>query len=51
MIKVSSWAQPYIETLVGLNVVQGNGGKLNPKSEIKRGEAAKLLVEINGLVG
>ena len=46
---VSSWARPYIETLVGLNIVEGNGGKLNPKSEIRRGEAAKLLVELNGL--
>ena len=46
---VSDWARPYMETLVGLNVVQGSDGKLKPKSNIKRGEAAKLLVEINGL--
>lgn len=46
---VSDWARPYIATLVGLNVVQGSGGKLNPKSEITRGETAKLLVELSGL--
>lgn len=46
---VSGWAKPYVETLVGLNIVQGSGGKLNPKSDITRGEAAKLLVEINDL--
>ena len=48
-VSVSSWARPYMETLVGLNVVQGNAGKLNPQSNITRGEAAKLLVEINDL--
>ena len=46
---VSIWAQTYVETLVALNVVQGNGGMLAPKSHITRGEAAKLLVEIDGL--
>lgn len=46
---VSGWARPYIETLVAKNVVEGSGGKLNPKSNITRGEAAKLLVEIDGL--
>ena len=46
---VSDWARSYVETLVGLNVVQGSGGKLSPGSDITRGEAAKLLVEIDGL--
>lgn len=46
---VSGWARPYVETLVGLNVVQGSGGRLNPKSDITRGEAAKLLAVIDGL--
>ena len=46
---VSDWAQPYVETLVALSVVQGSGGELNPKSDITRGEAAKLLAEISGL--
>ena len=46
---VSGWARSYIETLVGLGVVQGSDGKLNPKSNITRGEAAKLLAELDGL--
>ena len=46
---MSDWARSYVETLVGLNVVQGSGGMLNPKSNITRGEAAKLLIEINGM--
>lgn len=46
---VSDWARPYMEMLVGLNVVQGSGGKLSPKSDITRGEGAKLLVEISGM--
>ena len=46
---VSDWARPYVETLVGLSVVEGSGGMLDPKSEITRGAAAKLLMGINGL--
>ena len=46
---VSDWARPYVELLVGLNVVQGSGGKLNPKADITRGEAAKMLVELSEL--
>ena len=46
---VSRWAQAYVETLVALKVVTGSGGMLNPKSNITRGEAAKLLVKIYGL--
>ena len=46
---VSDWARPCVEKLVGLNLVQGNNGMLNPKAYITRGEAAKLLVEIYGL--
>ena len=46
---VSDWARPHMETLVGLGVVQGSDGMLNPKSDIKRGEAAKLLTGLNGL--
>ena len=46
---VSEWARSCIEKLVGMNLVQGSGGKLNPKAHITRGEAAKLLVEISGL--
>lgn len=46
---VSEWARPYVETLVGLNVVQGSSGVLSPQSIITRGEAAKLLAEVYGL--
>ena len=46
---VSDWALSYVETLVGLNVVHGSDGMLTPQLDITRGEAAKLLVEINGL--
>ena len=46
---VSDWAQPYVETLVGLNVVEGSDGMLDPQSKITRGAAAKLLVGISGL--
>lgn len=46
---VSGWARPYVETLTALNIVEGSGGMLHPKSEITRGEAAKLLAEISVL--
>ena len=46
---VSDWARPYVETMVGLKIVEGSDGMLAPKSEITRGEAAKLLAEISGL--
>ena len=43
---VSSWAVPYVQTLVGLGIVQGSGGRINPKDYIDRASIAKLLVEI-----
>ena len=46
---VSAWAAPYIQTLVALNIVEGSGGQLTPKSDITRAAAAKLLVEVYGL--
>ena len=46
---VSAWASAYVQTLVALNIVEGSGGKLTPKSDITRGAAAKLLVEVYGL--
>lgn len=46
---VSSWALPYVQTLVAQNVVQGSNGRLNPQADITRGEAAKLLVAIGDL--
>ena len=47
--QVSDWAQAYVETLVALDVVRGNGGMLTPQLDITRGEVAKLLVKIDGL--
>ncbi len=46
---VSGWARPYVQTLVGLGIVEGSGGRLNPQAYITRGEAAKLLVEVSAL--
>lgn len=40
---VSSWALPHVKTLVARKIVQGSGGKLNPKAPISRAEAAKIL--------
>lgn len=47
--RVSSWAQPYVQTLVSLGIVNGNNGQLLPRSNITRAEAAKLLVLIRDL--
>ena len=46
---ISDWALPYVETMVGLKIVEGSEGRLDPKLAITRGEAAKLLAEIDGL--
>lgn len=43
---VSDWAAPHIQTLVGLNIVGGSNGLLEPKANIDRAAIAKLLVEI-----
>lgn len=43
---VSDWASPHIQTLVGLNIVGGSNGLLEPKANIDRAAIAKLLVEI-----
>jgi hypothetical protein len=47
--KVSSWAAPYVKTLVAQGVVGGSNGYLNPGSNITRGEVAKILVLVNEL--
>ena len=43
---VSAWAAPHVQTLVGLGIVQGSGGRVNPRDYIDRASIAKLLVEI-----
>jgi exopolysaccharide biosynthesis protein len=47
--KVSSWASPYVQTLVAQGIVSGSGGYLNPGSNITRGEMAKILVLVSDL--
>lgn len=42
---VSSWARPYVRTLVAMGVVSGSGGSLNPMGSLTRGEAVKLVYE------
>ena len=43
---MSAWAAPHVQTLVGLGIVQGSGGRVNPRDYIDRASIAKLLVEI-----
>lgn len=44
--KVSSWASPYVQTLVARGVVGGNEGYLSPTANIDRASAAKILVMV-----
>ena len=46
---VSSWAAPYVQTLVAQNIVSGSNGMLSPKNSMTRGEVAKLLTMVNEL--
>ena len=46
---VSSWAAPYVQTLVAQNIVSGSSGKLSPQNSMTRGEVAKLLTMVNDL--
>lgn len=41
---VPAWASDHVASLVGQDVVNGDGGKLRPEDPIRRAEAAKLLV-------
>ena len=41
---VSDWAQDAMEYCVGLGVLQGSEGKLNPQNSVTRAEAATMLV-------
>lgn len=47
--KVSSWASPYVQTLVSQGIVNGSGGYLNPQSHMTRGEIAKVLTLVSAL--
>ena len=46
---VSTWAAPYVQTLVAQNIVSGSNGMLSPKNSMTRGEVAKLLTMVNEL--
>ena len=46
---VSTWAAPYVQTLVAQNIVSGSNGLLSPKNSMIRGEVAKLLTMVNEL--
>ena len=43
---VSDWASPHVQTLVGLGIVGGSNGYLEPGANIDRAAIAKLLVEV-----
>lgn len=44
--QVSPWANSYVQTLVAIGVVEGNGNRLRPQDYIDRAAAAKLLVSV-----
>ncbi len=46
---VSDWASGYVQTLVANGVVSGSDGRLNPGSNITRGEIAKILTMVSSL--
>ena len=41
--KIASYAMKPAATLVGLGIVSGSGGKIDPKSALTRGQMAKIL--------
>lgn len=42
-VNVSPWARPYVAAMIEAGYVNGSGGYLNPRSEIKRNEFAALM--------
>lgn len=47
--QVSGWALTYVQTLVYQGVISGSDGYLNPKTNVTRGEIAKILLLFNDL--
>lgn len=43
---ISSYAKSAVETLVGLGFVNGSNGQINPKANITRAEASKLIYDL-----
>lgn len=44
--KVSDYAVEAVATLVNMGVIEGNGGKLNPKANVSRAEMAVILYRV-----
>lgn len=40
---ISAWAAEYVQTLVALGIINGNGTSLNPSGGVLRGEVAKMI--------
>lgn len=47
--QVDDWAQTYVQTLVAQGVIGGSGGYLSPRSNMTRGEVAKVLTLVSDL--
>jgi len=44
--QISDYAKDSVAELVGMGIIEGSEGKLNPKSELTRAEATKLLYSV-----
>lgn len=44
--QISDYAKDGVAGLVGLGIIEGNGGNINPKNNLTRAEAAKILYEV-----
>lgn len=45
--QVSSWALPYVKTLVNQGIVTGYNGKLWPKNPVTRAQVATIITNMN----
>lgn len=45
--RISSWALPYVRSLVGQGVIAGYDGKLHPLGAVTRAQIAKIIAELN----
>lgn len=43
---ISDYAKKYISNLAAMGIIEGDGGKFNPKANIKRGETAALVYRV-----
>ncbi len=44
--QISDYAKDSVAELVGMGIIEGSDGKLNPKSELTRAEATKLIYSV-----